>query len=119
MKTISLEELAKLLEEGFNGQVLFSGNVEVNQYRRNEFSGPIYKASGGFRLTGLTLDCVRKDENNFSLAQVGDTSAFYFRKSKGKIHIIREEKSASLMRVPITLREGALLEITNPDDILY
>ncbi|GEM_PF-6340336 len=119
MKDISLEELAELLEQGFNGQVLFNGSVEVNHYKGDELHSRIYQASGAFRLTGRAIDCVRKDENTFHLGLSESNSEFHFRKSKRRVSVIKLEKSSTYIRVPITLQEGVLLEIADPEDILY
>jgi len=119
MKNISLEELTKLLEGGFNGQVLFNGGVEVNHYKGDGLHSLIYRASGAFRLTGRAIDCVRKDENNFQLGLSESNSEFHFRKSKGRVSVTRLENGRTYIRVPITLQEGALLEIADPTDILY
>ena len=125
MREISLEDLTKLLEEGFNGEAHFEGHVNVYSKALNEhYLCGTYEASGKFRLIGLSPNTVGRNKDNFTLGLLDTDSKaiFRFRKREGEkvsIHETSPGSSTYYINIPITLGKNINLRITNLTDILY
>ena len=123
MRKIDPSQLARMLREGFDGEVHFSGSVRCRlrndaeqKSLDSEISPLFFRANGNLSLQRIGRDH-RVEEGSYSLAYEG--GEFYFKpKEEEKIESNHHEKYGDVIAFRIDFPVKATLQI-EPENILY
>lgn len=109
MQIISASRLADLLNEGFKGQVKFSGDLCLGIKESLGGIRRFYYGRGNFRLS--------QHDGKYSLNESQHSLEFKIRRNDPAKYY--DEEGREMITVPIDFAENAVLEIERPKDIIF